>query len=91
MGRSIKPKYVMVMEGVGLSREPMAWRRGRVSAAKAEEERVAWNKSYAPGGVNWPVSEAIGVVPHVSRLIVRENRLNGRVVAVANAPLFEVV
>ena len=64
-------------------------RHGKPDDAKAEAIRVSLNASFGPGGVNWHVSTARGVVIHITRLdIVRQ--ADGEIVGTATAPMFEI-
>jgi hypothetical protein len=67
----------------------MCW-RGRASAKRLEQWRRDYNKSFNPGGVNWHVSQAIGVVLHIShaRLV---HQATGATVAQVTMPTFEIV
>lgn len=64
---------------------------GRATAARAERQRQALNRSFQIGGVNEHVSHAAGYAVHVSRLEIRTNSRQALLVASANAPMFEVV
>ena len=70
----------------------MSWPKhlGKPDNAKAEDLRRKMNQSFQPGDVNAHVSNALGVVVHIYRLWVIEQK-TGQWVAEANAPAFEVV
>ena len=97
MGRSYTPKYRVEYRDNTMNRFAASkWltydakRLGKPSDASAEKLRQSLNKSFAPGGVNWNVSVAAGVVVHVQSVkIVRQ--ADNEVVATATAPMFEVV
>jgi hypothetical protein len=98
MGRSYTPTYRVEYRDNTMTRwtTPPHWltydskRHGRPSNAKAEAIRVSLNASFGPDGVNFHVSQAAGVVIHVTKLwIVRQ--ADGEVVGAATAPMFEVV
>ena len=89
MGRSIKPTYYCrIKDQDGWT--DLSW-TGRATDKRAEDKRIALNKSFDRGGCNFHVSEAAGYIVHVSKLIVVRNDGSGQVVAKADAPMFEVV
>lgn len=92
MGRSTTPTYrVEFVANVPMSMG--AWNgkiNGRATDANAERYRQSMNQSFQPGGVNSHVTEAHGVVPHISKVVVIRQSSNA-VVATAQAPMFEVV
>ena len=63
---------------------------GRATDKNADRWRKGMNQSFQPGGNNWHVSKANGVVPHLHEVRIVRQR-TGEVVAVASAPMFEVV
>lgn len=87
MGKSYTPKYRVEY------RDQSGWHSqcwsGRVSDKHAEDWRVAMNKSFQPGGNNAHISEAVGYVLHVSRVLIKNQR-SGQTVARAVMPMFEV-
>lgn len=93
MGRIVTPTYRVEtasnIHGLQLS----GWdckRNGRPSDTRAENYRTTMNQRFLPGGVNFGISEASGVIVHLSEVrIVRQS--SGEVVARAKAPRFEVV
>ena len=93
MGRSVAYTYRIEAASNVHGLELFGWdckRLGRPSDTRAENYRTDMNKSFLPGGVNFGVSEASGVIVHLSEVrIVRQS--NGEVVARAKAPMFEVV
>jgi len=90
MGRSTTPTFrteVVDQEGI----HHMTWNcktHGRPTNANAETFRKMLNNSYLPGGVNEHISKHF--ILHTSKVsVIRQS--TGEVVAVANAPMFEVV
>jgi hypothetical protein len=58
--------------------------------AQAEEWRKTMNRSFDLGGTNYHVSQATGILLHISEVrIIRQK--TGKVVATAKMPMFEVV
>ena len=71
---------------------PGAWdnrNEGRPTDAGAEAHRVMLNESFQPGGVNEHCL-VDGAIMHATKVTVIR-QCDGKVVAVANAPMFEVV
>jgi len=89
MGRSIIPTYYAKY------RDQSGWHdiswKGRATEAKAEKLRKTLNYSFNPGGCNYHVSKAVGYIIHVSEVKVVRNDRSGEVVAMAKAPMFEVM
>jgi hypothetical protein len=89
MGRSITPKYRVETITNSGRLTPFPW-SGLVSQKRLEDWRATMNKSFSAGGVNFHVSEALGVIYHISEAtIVRQS--DGRVMCAVKAPLFEVL
>jgi len=63
---------------------------GRPTKKNVEAYRQKLNESFGPNGHNWSMSKACGVQIHVSEVTVTRQS-TGEVVAVAKAPMFEVV
>lgn len=93
MGRSVTPTHrVEVVTNVG-TQTPFSWNRkdsGAPNVKNLAKWREALNASFAPKGVNAHLSDALGVVLHVSKATLIHQRSDD-IVAVVNAPLFEVV
>ena len=92
MGRSVTPTYRVEVQA-NTRMDMFSWDckvNGRATETNLENWRQAYNASFGPGGVNWHVSEASGVVVHISKARLIRQR-TGEVVAETNAPLFEVV
>jgi hypothetical protein len=91
MGRSIIPIYRVEYQDYGsrTAWHSMCW-KGRATAARLEQWRRDYNKSFNPGGVNWHVSQSLGYVLHITkaRLV---HQATGTPVAFVNMPMFEVV
>jgi len=66
---------------------------GRPTTQNAEKWRRATNESFQPEGVNWHISQAWGVVPHITqvRIVAQKGPRAGQVVAETRMPMFEVV
>ena len=103
MGKSYTPKYRveyrdnsdMLRPRNALPVEPgrLSWpsqRFGKPNDAKAEQFRADMNQSFLPGEVNGHVSDGLGIVVHIYRLWIVEQKTGLRV-AEASAPMFEVV
>ena len=92
MGRSVTPTYrVEVRANVNMG-TTYTWDgkiHGRANEANLEKWRKALNASFQPKGVNWHVSDSLGVVPHICRATLIRQR-TGEVVAEVTAPMFEV-
>lgn len=88
MGKVITPKYK------ARYRDQKGWHdiswRGVANDNAAEALRRKLNASFCRGGTNYHISKAAGFIIHVSAVEVLINRADGRVVARADAPLFEV-
>lgn len=98
MGRTITPTYrVEYRDQSGWHKQGYADRNGKCvlrkapTDADAEEFRKAMNRSFNIGGSNYHVSEAAGKILHVSEVVIRKNDMDGRMVAHAKMPMFEVV
>lgn len=93
MGRVVTPTYRVEYRVNSGYHTLQCWDSksyGRATEANLEKWRQALNKSFAPGGVNYHVSEDNGVVVHVSSAkIIRQS--TNEVVAKTKAPMFEVV
>ena len=102
MGKSYTPKYRVeyrdnsqVLPGgvPTMYAKRMEWcvsRDGKANAANLEKWRKAYNESFAHGGVNWQCSILSGVVIHIYRAWIVEQK-TGQWVAEVNAPMFEIV
>ena len=88
MGKTITPTYY------ARYRDQAGWHdimwNGRATDTKAEQMRRSLNTSFAHGGVNYGIPEMHGYIVHVSKVEIIRNDGRGRVVARANAPMFEV-
>jgi hypothetical protein len=93
MGRVTTPTHRVEYVTNVAHMTPGAWHNkneGRPSDDAAERHRVMLNASLQPGGVNEHCTGHDGTIMHVSKVTVIRQR-DGKVVAVANAPMFEVV
>jgi hypothetical protein len=89
MGKVITPTYrVEYRDNASRSTSAMHW-RGRATQKRLEQWRQDYNKSFNPGGVNFHVSQALGVVVHISHAWIVDQR-SGDVVAKTKMPMFEV-
>lgn len=88
MGRSITPKYAMVVHCGRHSTLSLTWdgKNGTPSEATLAKWVRSFNASLEPGGNNAHLK-----LPRVSRAVVKYNRPSGEVVARYTAPMFEVL
>lgn len=88
MGKSHTPTYRV--EYVDQTGTHYAIWTGRATEARLAAWRRRHNDSVQPGGVNWHLSLALGIVPHISyaRIVRQSTR---EVVAEVTMPSFEVV
>lgn len=96
MGRVITPTYRVEAAVNVLGFSFFGWDcriNGRPTVKNAEKWRRATNESFQPNGVNWHVSQATGVVPHITqvRIVAQKGPRTGEVVAETKMPMFEVV
>ena len=100
MGRSYTPKYrveyrdnTMFSHGVpSLYPQSMAWdtkRDGKPTNANLEKWRKAYNESFNTGGVNFHASQGTGVIIHIYKAWIIEQK-TGAWVTQTDAPMFEV-
>lgn len=98
MGRSYTPTFVVeYRDQRGWHTQAWTNAQGKTQVRKAptdeeaEEWRKTMNKSFQREGSNFHVSEAAGIILHVSHVVVKQNVPGGRTVASATMPMFEVV
>jgi hypothetical protein len=90
MGKSITPTYrVEYRDNASRSTSSMCW-RGKASKERLEQWRKDYNKSFNPGGVNYHVSQSLGIVVHISHAWLIHQRTN-ECVAETKMPMFELV
>ena len=93
MGKSYTPTFRVEYRDNTRKNGHMTWdckRDGRPTVANLEKWRQGYNESFNPGGVNFGVSQAVGVVIHiVSAKLIRQ--ATGETVAETTMPMFEVV
>jgi hypothetical protein len=85
MGRSIKPKYVVVVDG----NQSMIW-NGRATAAALEKWVVALGQSMNPGGSNSHLRGAGNTIPYPRSAYIRHNHPCGAEVASWKSPAFMI-
>src|SRR4051812_27407533 len=102
MGKTITPKYAVdiyenrIKDGMWQSvraTDCTTWdgkRHGTPTAKKVEDYALVYGKSLEAGGVNAHISKGLGFIPYPTRVVVRENRPNGRVVAEWKSGPFQV-
>lgn len=102
MGRSTTPKHVAIFKtnDTGHTLTPFAWRPraqyGRPGDGVANEKNLAkfvagYNASFAAGGSNEHLSDAVGFTVRIWYAAIYENCAGGALVAEYKAPAFEVV
>jgi hypothetical protein len=90
VGKVITPTYrVEYRDNASRSNSSMAW-QGRATQKRLEQWRKDYNKSFNHGGANYHVSQALGVVVHISHAWIINQR-TGEIVAKTQMPMFEVV
>lgn len=92
MGRSTAFIYSLDVEA-NVNMDMFGWEvktHGKPTAENAERYRRTMNESFQPNGHNWHISQQMGVVAHLSKVTIVRQR-DGKVMAEANAPAFEVV
>lgn len=91
MGRTITPKFVVVLDGKG--DQSMIWdakRYGAPNAKNLEKFVMTYAKSLESGGVNAHISERLGYVPYPRKAEIRYNYRGGAAVATWAAGMFQV-
>lgn len=91
MGKSITPKYVVVIDGK--EHEAMAWnsrQSGRPTDANLCEFVRVYGKSFELGQCNEHISMALGFIPYPSRAYIRPNSPGAGIVASWKAGMFQV-
>jgi hypothetical protein len=91
MGRTVTPKYAMVVDGN--PNTCMIWdvkRYGKPTVANVEKWVMAFAKSLEAGGSNAKISEDLGYVPYPRDVYVKLNYTGGAIVARWKAAMFQV-
>ncbi len=84
MGKSITPKYRVIMDG-----QMMVW-RGKASEKALEEYVKSYAKSLEAGGCNAHISKGLGYIPYPNNARIETNEKYPAVIATWKAGMFQV-
>jgi hypothetical protein len=91
MGKTVTPKFVVVLDGKNA--ESMTWdskSAGQPNAANLEKFVMVFAKSLEAGGCNVHISEALGYIPYPRTAVIKHNYPGGAVVASWKAGMFQM-